>query len=52
MMPVVQLLRAALKHAGNRPPRCVMQTTSAVHGVRTHASSCTDGDKPKVLITG
>ncbi|KAL3999349.1 CASK-interacting protein [Sarotherodon galilaeus] len=51
-MPVVQLLRAALKHAGNRPPHCVMQTTSAVHGVRTHASSCSDGDKPKVLITG
>ncbi|XP_026015897.1 L-threonine 3-dehydrogenase, mitochondrial-like isoform X1 [Astatotilapia calliptera] len=52
MMPVVQLLRAASKHAGNRPPRCVVQTTSAAHGVRTHASSCTDSDKPKVLITG
>ncbi|XP_030600346.1 L-threonine 3-dehydrogenase, mitochondrial-like [Archocentrus centrarchus] len=41
-MLVVQLLRGALKHAGNR----------SAGFVRSHASSSTNGDRPKVLITG
>ncbi|XP_028255081.1 L-threonine 3-dehydrogenase, mitochondrial-like isoform X2 [Parambassis ranga] len=63
MMLVVQWLRGAVKHAGIRPLCGVEQLISAVRGVssssqqlsefgRTLTSSCTDGDHPKVLITG
>lgn len=62
-MLVVQLLRGALKHAGNRSSCRVVQLISAVRGFgsssqessvagRTYASSCADGDQPRVLITG
>lgn len=62
-MLVVQLLRGAVKHAGSRPHCSVKQLISAIRGIssspqqlcafgRTHPSSCTETDHPKVLITG
>lgn len=62
-MLVMQLLRGAVKHAGSRPRCSAERLSSAVRGVssssqrltasgRTHPSSCTDTDHPKVLITG
>lgn len=62
-MLVMQLLRGAVKHAGSRPQCSVERLISAVRGIsssshqlcafgRTHPSSCTDTDHPKVLITG
>ncbi|KAI3365973.1 hypothetical protein L3Q82_009807, partial [Scortum barcoo] len=61
MMPV--MLRGVLRHAGSRPQCSVERFISAVRGIsspshqpccfgRTHQSSCTDTDRPKVLITG
>ncbi|XP_008295997.1 L-threonine 3-dehydrogenase, mitochondrial-like [Stegastes partitus] len=57
------MLRGALKTVGSRSQCGVEQLISALRGVssssqqlsgsgRTHASSCTDGDPPKILITG
>ncbi|XP_070786906.1 L-threonine 3-dehydrogenase, mitochondrial-like [Enoplosus armatus] len=63
MMLVMQLLRGAAKHAGSRPQCGVERSISGLRGIssssqqlcafgRTHPSSCTDTDHPKVLITG
>ncbi|TMS11887.1 L-threonine 3-dehydrogenase, mitochondrial, partial [Larimichthys crocea] len=59
MMLVMQLLKSAVRHAGSRP-QCgverLISSSSHHHRIsasgRTHPSSCTDADHPKVLITG
>ncbi|XP_051284063.1 L-threonine 3-dehydrogenase, mitochondrial-like isoform X3 [Dicentrarchus labrax] len=62
-MLVMQLLRGAVEHAGSSSRCGVEPLISAVRGIssssqqfsnfgRTHPSSCTDTDHPKVLITG
>ncbi|XP_031707726.1 L-threonine 3-dehydrogenase, mitochondrial-like isoform X4 [Anarrhichthys ocellatus] len=59
-MPVMQLLRGAVKHAGSGPRCNVQRVISAARGVssssrhfgKTHPPSCADTDHPKVLITG
>ncbi|XP_075950432.1 L-threonine 3-dehydrogenase, mitochondrial-like isoform X3 [Anarhichas minor] len=59
-MPVMQLLRGAVKHAGSGPRCSVQRVISAARGVssssrhfgKTHPPSCADTDHPKVLITG
>lgn len=58
-MLVMQLLKSAVRHAGSRP-QCgverLISSSSHHHRIsasgRTHPSSCTDADHPKVLITG
>ncbi|XP_069022448.1 L-threonine 3-dehydrogenase, mitochondrial-like isoform X1 [Embiotoca jacksoni] len=62
-MLLARLLRGAAKHARNGSPRRAGHPTRGAGGVgpsspqspgggRTCASSCADGDRPKVLITG
>ncbi|KAF7214900.1 L-threonine 3-dehydrogenase, mitochondrial isoform X1 [Nothobranchius furzeri] len=60
VMLLVQLMRGAAVHAGNRSPHCIEPMVSWVWGPsaqpsglrRAHFSSCADGDHPMVLITG
>ncbi|CAK6971092.1 L-threonine 3-dehydrogenase%2C mitochondrial-like [Scomber scombrus] len=63
MMLVVRLLRGAVKRAGSRPPCSTERLISAARGIssssqdfsafgRTQSASCTDTDRPKILITG